>query len=222
MRRFLRRPTASASSVVGFIVPLCVLGLLGCDEGGLQGAKSEVKESKIQLDLPTVPTFEMPSPHPDGTHSVREMRLKGRKLFETDVEIKGFVTWIYSCEAELKTPEMTDKDVQEVIAKDPDKCNRPHFFLGDTAETESDKSTWVVENPRKLRKDELKALTRAERKALPPVPYFELGDEVVVKGTWDNKSPRGFANSDGLLIFKEMQNLTNPDGPPKKKKKRRR
>lgn len=213
------------------MVQLAVIGLFGaglgaglmtgCDDGGLQGARSEVKETKIQLDLPAVPTFEAPSAHPDGTNSVRQMRLKGRKLFETEVEVKGFVTWIYSCEAELKTGDMTDEDVRKLITENPDKCNRPHLFLGDTADTASEKSIWVVENPRKLRKDELKLLTRSERKALPPVPVFDLGDEVIVKGTWNNKSPNGFANSDGLLVFKEMQNLSNPE-PEKKKKKRRR
>ena len=216
MRCFPRRFTVSAFSCASFTLLFFALCLPGCEEDGLQGAKSEVKESKIQLDLPAVPTFEMPSPHPDGTHSVREMRLRGRKLFETDVEIKGFVTWIYDCAAELKTPEMTDKDVQKIMEENPDKCNRPHFFLGDTGDTESEKSIWIVENPRKLRKDELKALTSAERKALPPVPEFVLGDEVVVKGTWDNRSPHGFANSDGLLVFKEMQNLTTPE--PEKKR----
>ena len=218
MHRFLRRsPAASAVLSTGFVLILGATGLLGCEEGGPKGADSEVKESKIQLDLPAVPTFDMPSAHPDGTHSVREMRLKGRKLFETEVEIKGFITWIYSCEAELLTPEMTPKDVAKLIAENPDKCNRPHFFIGDTADTPPDKSLWVVENPRKLRKDERKKLTRAEIKALPPVPVLDVGDEVVVKGTWDQKSPMGFFNSDGLLVFKEVNNLTNPEGKKKKK-----
>lgn len=191
------------------MVFLCVLP--ACDDGGgLSGAKAEVKETTIKLDLPPVPEFSAPSPHPDGTHSVREMRLKGRKLFESELKIKGYVTWIYSCEAEMRKPGMTDKQVKKLLADTPDLCNRPHFFLGDSADTASEKSAWVVEVPRKLRKDERRTMSRAERKARLPVPTFKLGDEVIVTGTWDQRSPKGFFNSDGLLVYKEMENLTSP------------
>lgn len=197
---------------------LGAMGLMACEEGGLSGAKSEVKETTIKLDLPPVPQFDMPSAHPDGTHSVREMRLKGRKLFQTELKIKGFVTWIYDCAEEMREPGMTDKQLQKMLEEAPDKCNRPHFFLGDTADTPSEKSIWVVEVPRELRKDERRTLTREELRNLPAVPKFSLGEEVIVTGTWDQTSPKGFFNSDGLLTYKSMENLSqgtvSPGGQP--------
>lgn len=186
--------------------------LPACGEEGLQGAKAEVKETTIKLDLPPVPQFDMPSPHPDGTHSVREMRLKGRKLFESDLKIKGYITWIYDCAAEVRKPEMTDKQVAKQLEEQPDLCNRPHIFLGDSKDTPPEKSVWVVEVPRELRKDEKKTFTKEELRAMPPVPVFDLGDEVIVNGTWDQRSPKGFFNSDGLLVYKEMENLSKAGG----------
>src|SRR5688572_30157839 len=67
----------------------------------LQGAKAEVSKTDVKLDMPAVPAFDMPQPNPDGSHSVREMRLKGRKLIDTEVQIKGYITWIYDCTAEM-------------------------------------------------------------------------------------------------------------------------
>ncbi|MCG8416428.1 MAG: hypothetical protein MJE77_00630 [Proteobacteria bacterium] len=185
-----------------------IVFLPACTDGQLQGAKAEVKETTIKLDLPKVPDFDMPSPHPDGTHTVREMRLKGRKLFNTEQRIRGFVTWQYDCVAALRTPELTSKQVKRMIANDPSRCVVPHFYLGDGADTPAEKSLWVVEVPRKLRKDELRLLTRRERRKLPSVPVLNLGDEVVVIGTWDKLSPRGFANSDGLLVYKSIEVVT--------------
>lgn len=211
MRRSIQRLSKFSTSLSSAALCLSVSlsWLVACGDQELEGAASEVKETAVQLNFPEVPTFDMPSPHPDGTHSVQEMRLKGRKLFKSEVEIKGFVTWIYSCEEELRTGDMTEKDVAKLIEEHPEKCNMPHFYIGDTPDTDPDKSVWVVEVPRAPRKDERKKLKRAELKAmLDAVPVFDLGDEVVVKGTWDNSSPRGFGKSEGLLVYREMNNLT--------------
>ncbi len=207
----------SAILVVSGTMAALALLTTGCEEEGLKGAKAEVKETKIKLDLPAVPQFDMPSPHPDGTHSVREMRLKGRKLFQTELKIKGYVTWIYNCGDELRKPDMTDKQVKKMLADAPDKCNRPHFFLSDKPGTGGEKSIWVVEVPRELRKDEKKTYTKAELAEMPPVPIFKLDEEVIVTGSWKQRSPKGFFNSDGLLIYKEMENLTTPVEEDKKK-----
>ena len=45
---------------------------------------------------------------------------------------------------------------------------------------------------------------------LPIVIEHVVGDEVEVKGTWSKTSPKGFANSDGLLVYESMENITNP------------
>ena len=190
-------------SVLVTLVPF----VFACESGGLQGAKAEVKDTTIRLDLPPVPEFTMPSPHSDGTHSVREMRLKGRKLFGTEQKVRGFITWKYDCVAALLTPEFTKKQIQALIAKDPSRCTRPHFYIGDSPDTPPEKSLWVVEVPRKLRKDETRKLSRAERRRLPRPPRVRIGDEVSVTGTWDRSSPAGFANSDGLLVYQKMKTL---------------
>lgn len=191
------------------VVAILVLASAACENSGLKGAKAEVKETTIKLDLPPVPEFNTPSPHPDGTHTVRGMRLKGRKLFKTEQKIRGFVTWKYDCVKALRTPELTEKQVRQLIADNPAQCTRPHFYIGDAADTAPEKSVWIVEVPRKLRKDEMRNLNSAERRAASriKVPRVEIGDEVVVIGTWDSSSPQGFANSDGLLVYQSMETV---------------
>jgi len=165
---------------------------------------------QIQVDLPTVPEFDMPAPYPDGTHRVSEMRLRGRKLLQTELSIKGYVLWIYDCEEDMATahPDKSENEVSAMIEADPSLCSRPHIIIGDGADTSVDKGVWVVEVPRKARKDELRNMSSAERRAWPKVPKMKVGDEIFVTGTWDRESPKGFANSDGLLVYKEMRNLS--------------
>jgi hypothetical protein len=188
---------------------LVTTGLFACKEDELQGAKAEVTKSTVKLDMPPVPAFDMPQANADGTHSVREMRLKGRKLIDTEVQVKGYITWIYDCAAEMRKPGMSDKDVAKAIETDPSRCNRPHLYLGDNANTPEDQSLWVVEVDRELREDERKGLSKDDLAKIAPVPVYKLGDEVLVVGEWKQTSPHGFAKSDGLLVYKCMKNLTS-------------
>jgi hypothetical protein len=181
----------------------------GCGGDPLKAPPPEVVQASVTLDLPEVPAFNVPSPHPDGTHSVREMRLKSSKLLKTEVQIKGFVTWVWDCVAELQGPGETAEQVRKKIEEDPTKCNRPHFYMGDAPDTSPERSIWVVGVPRKLREDERRLLSRQERANLPKVPDIEVGDEVIVTGGWETQSPDGFTNSDGLLIYKDLQNLSS-------------
>lgn len=198
----------SAPIRVGMVLLGCSALAAGCGGDLLKGPKPEVVQTAVKLDLPEVPAFDIPAPHPDGTHTAREMRLKSAKLLNTEVQIKGFVTWIYDCVAELQGPDDDVKEIRQKILEDPTVCQRPHFFLGDTPDTSGERSVWVVEVPRKLRSDELRLLSRQERANLPDVPDIDIGDEVVVTGLWNRESPAGFANSDGLLIYKDLENLS--------------
>lgn len=191
-------------------------GSLACGEEDFQGAASEVKETQIKLDLPAVPDFQMPTAYPDGVHRVEEMRLRGRKLLQTEISIKGFVLWDYDCAADLATTNegKTEKEIIKMLTDDPSLCQRPHMIIGDAADTPVDRGVWVVEVPRKLRPDELSGMSRDERAALPKVPEYKVGDEVLVSGTWDRESPKGFANSDGLLVYKDLKNLTAGEAAP--------
>ncbi len=205
--------------VIGIAVPLsicAIAGATGCRKADLQGAKAEVQETSIKLDLPAVPEFSMPQPNADGTHPVAEMRLKGNKFLDTEVRVKGYVVWIYDCATAIRTPQMTDKEVATILENEPERCSRPHFTLGDKPDTPPDRGIWVVDVPRAPRKDdkllgpEIYAQMEAEWKALPP---FKLGEEVTVTGTWSLLSPKGFRHSDGLVVYKQMANNTAPVAP---------
>lgn len=171
-------------------------------------------ETNVELDLPAVPEFKMPKANPDGTHPVAEMRLKGNKMLDTEVRVKGYVVWIYDCATAIRTPEMTEKEVERILAEEPERCSRPHFVMGDKSDTPVDRGIEVVEYPRPLREDEKGGLPDeliAEEEArLAALPPFEVGDEVIVGGIWALKSPKGFRNSEGLLVYGSMENLTTP------------
>jgi hypothetical protein len=200
------------------VITATFLLVVGCDKAEFTGAQAEVKKTDVKLDLPAVPQFDMPTSG-GATHTVKEMRLTGNKLLDTKVEVKGFITWIYDCaiaggvEGEILPGEPLEAK-QKHIAEHPEACFRPHFFIGDAPDTPPHRSVWIVDVPRALRKDELKHLTPEEKKALPPPPIYSLGDEVVVRGGWMLRSPGGFANSEGLLVFETFDNLTQPNPPP--------
>jgi hypothetical protein len=214
----MRLPRRSTSATFGrafWCLSLLGATALGCDNSDLKGAEAEVKPHNIKLDLPAVPAFELPAATSDGSHSVKEMRVKGRKFLDTEVTIKGYVTYAYDCATEIRTAEMSDKDVTKLIEEDPTKCRRPVFYIGDTADTPVERSIWVVEVPRPMREYEKKGLSKEEKAAWPQVPPYKVGDEVVVTGDWRLSSPHGEKNSDGLLIYKTLNNATQSwQGPP--------
>ena len=118
--------------------------------------------------------------------------------------------------------EPTPEERQKLIDEDPMLCWRPHFYMGDTPDTPPHQSLWVVEVPREMRKDELKAWKKLpdELKIENPLPILvphAVGDQVVVTGKWSKTSPKGFANSDGLLVYESMENLSNPQEPIQQK-----
>jgi hypothetical protein len=215
----MRLSPRSTSATFGVIFASALAGLgaavgaAGCNKE-LGGPEAEVKPHNTKLDLPAVPSFDLPPAGSDGSHSVKEMRVKGRKFLDSEVTIKGYVTWVYDCATAIRTPEMSDKDVQKLIAEDPTKCRRPVFYIGDSADTPGERSAWVVEVPRELRDDEKKALTKEDKANLPPVPPYKVGDEVLVTGDWKLSSAHGEMRSDGLLVYKTMKNITqNWEGP---------
>src|SRR3954452_14183661 len=82
----------------------------GCDKDKLKGPDAEVKKTDVKLDLPAVPAFDLPAAPADGSHTVKELRVKGKKLLDTDLTVHGFVTWTYDCKTAIRKPEETDKD----------------------------------------------------------------------------------------------------------------
>ena len=216
----------------GLVPALVLLGAWACDSDKLKGPAAEVKKSDVKVNLPAVPGFELPPPNPDGSKSVKELRVKGKKLLDTDITVKGVVTWVYDCKTALRQPGMTDKDVEKLMYDDQTKCERAKFYIGDAADTPAEKSMWVVDVPRpftkiemerlkpKAREDELKnpSSRRCDSKKKDDCPVYDVGDQVEITGTWKLSSAHGDRNSDGLLVYKKMKNVTKnwdaPEPPP--------
>jgi hypothetical protein len=202
-------------------VVFSLLVLPACGESGLKGPESEVRKSDVKLDVPKVPAGfgDLPANAP-----IKALRVNGKKLLQTEVTVKGYVTWAYDCVTAIQEPGEEKKDTQERIEKDPTLCERAKFFVGDTKETPAEKSIWIVDVPRPYNKIELKRIKKEDRNTLNypmlcladekdkkkpnPCPTYELGDEVEITGTWSLASPHSERNSEGLLVYKKMKNVT--------------
>ncbi len=196
-----------------------VLALPACDKDKLTGPEAEVKKTDVKLDLPAVPAFELPPASPDA-HSVKELRVKGKKLFDSEITVKGIITWKYDCPTAIRPPNMSDKDVAKMIEDDPTKCERAKFYVGDTKDTPIEKSLWVVDVPRPFNKQEIANGGKDQLKNPPPdrcdpkdpkkstCPPYEVGDQVTITGDFKMSSPHSERNSDGLLVYKKMNNVT--------------
>jgi hypothetical protein len=195
--------------------------LAACDKDKLKGPDAEVKKTDVKLDLPAVPSFELPATAADGSRSVKELRVRGKKLLDTQVTVRGFVTWAYDCKTALRKPDESDKELQARIDEDPTLCERAKFYIGDTKDTPPEKSLWVVDVPRPYNALEIKRIKKKDRidpdrcepdekdKSKSVCPPYNVGDEVVVTGDFKTSSPHSERNSDGLLVFKKMKNVTH-------------
>ncbi|HEU0033706.1 MAG TPA: hypothetical protein VFQ53_23930 [Kofleriaceae bacterium] len=208
----------------------CLVLAGGCGEDKLKGPEAEVRKSDVKLQIPPVPDFALPAAPGDGSHSVKEMRVKGKKLLDSDITVKGYVTWAYDCATAVREPGMDDKAVQKMIDEDPTKCERPKFYIGDAADTPAEKSMWVVDVPRPYNKLEMERIKKPDRNQPDRCepnekdpkknicPPYKVGDQVEVTGTWKLSSPHSERNSDGLLVYKKMKNVTqnweSPELPP--------
>jgi hypothetical protein len=116
---------------------------------------------------------------------------------------------------------MTDKDVAKLIEDDPTKCERAKFYVGDSADTPVEKSLWVVDVPRPFNKQEIANGGKDQLKNIPPdrcdpkakpdkttCPPYKVGDQVIITGDFKMSSPHSERNSDGLLVYKKMENVT--------------
>ncbi len=173
---------------------LAVLALaLGCGgEPPVASTKAEVAETQVNVELPAVPGFEEPKGYPDGTHSVLEMRRRGKRFMDQNVKITGYVVWNYDCALTLGS---------KIAKETPERCDKPNFYLGDTPDTSQEKAIWVVDVPRPPRADEKRLLPKEELAAWPVVPVYAVGQKIIVAGQWAVRSTQGFVNSDGLLVY---------------------
>jgi len=178
----------------------------------LQGPAPEVVPSTVKLALPPVPSFELPPSEP-GFHHPRELRVAGRKLLGTDVQVKGYIVWIYDCTKAIAKPKETPAQTRKRMDEDPTLCERPKFYLGSTKDTALESALWVVDVPRPPNKLEKERLPKAELAARPPVPKLAVGDYVLVTGKYALSSPHSERNSDGLLVYGKLDHVA-PSSPP--------
>jgi hypothetical protein len=171
----------------------------------LPAPQPEIMRGEPKVLLPTMPAFELPVTEP-GVHHPRELRLRGAALLGTEIAVKGYVTSIYDCVAELalSNPGLDSVKLRDAVDRDPRLCDRPRFYLGDAAGAPIEASIPVVEVPRRPAKPERDAMSVAELAAWPTVPKLGVGEHVVVTGTWSTRSPHGEYNSDGLLAYKTV------------------
>ena len=182
----------------------------------LPGPKPELAPQTDKVDLPAIPAFALPAAEP-GVHGPRELRLQGRHLLGTEIKIRGYITWIYDCAAQLasQNPGATHVQIAGAIQRDPTLCERAKFLVGDARDTPRDASSWVVDVPRPARKAERGTRRQSELKGIwPDVPRLALGDYVTVAGTWALVSPHAEHNTDGLLIYKALEHLPPPAVAP--------
>jgi tetratricopeptide (TPR) repeat protein len=171
----------------------------------LPGPQPEVVKAPAKVEVPAVPGFELPAAEA-GFHGPRELRVRGRSLLGTEIKVRGYVTAIYDCAAELTgaNPRATRAQIAAAIEKDPSLCERPMFFLGDARSTSRDASIWVVDVPQPPSKAAHDGRPKDQPK-VPAVPRLAVGDYVVVTGTWAIQSPYAAHNSDGLLVYKALE-----------------
>lgn len=204
---------AGTSAPVAVAEPTPVVAPACVEQDPFGAAIPEVTDEQISVDLPAVPSLEAPALYPDGSHTVRELRVAGRKLLDQEVAVRGRVTWIYDCVTALRNedPDLTEAKARKLKLAHPDRCRLPRFRLADAIADGEARSIKVVEVPRQP--------TRAEKKALPkeeladpaiwrPVPPLAVGDEVTVTGTWTLRAPRGDSDMDGLLLYGSLTNIT--------------
>ncbi|HEY1556592.1 MAG TPA: tetratricopeptide repeat protein [Kofleriaceae bacterium] len=182
----------------------------------LRGPAPEEYQSDVKVDLPPVPQFDLPA----GALSVKHLHVESKRFLGQHVVVHGFVTFAYDCVADVRKPGETERAAQKRVDDDPTLCERAKLYLGDTATTPHDQSLWVVDVPRPYNKLELTRMAKADRTmpdrcepgekdpAKQICPPYREGDEVVVAGTFALKSSHAEANSDGLLVYEAMRNVS--------------
>jgi tetratricopeptide (TPR) repeat protein len=181
----------------------------------LPGPPPEVVKESARVDLPAVPGFDLVVTEP-GFHGARELRIRGKPLLGTDVKVKGYITEIYDCAAQLaaSNPGATPKQIATAIQRDPTLCERAKFFLGDTRDAAREAAIRVVDVPRIATRAERSSRKQAELKGVwPEVPRIAVGDHVVVTGTWALSSPHNERDTDGLVVYKALEHVAPSTAP---------
>lgn len=239
--------TKSSTVILAGAATVAVMfsGGVGCQKGagGAGGAVNPgadvVEKTDVHLDLPNVPEFAKIAVNPEG-HSVTEMRRLGAKYLTQSVKVKGYVVWKYDCidlfmkeyqaQAAVEGKPLTEADARKLAEKQycdspppkgvghRERCDKPHFYIADEPNASSQKSIWIVDVPRNPEGKQEEDLAKDDPASWPAAPIYAVGDQVVVEGKWETKSPKGFINLGGLVVYSGFTNLTTPPDPDPKAK----
>jgi hypothetical protein len=168
----------------------------------------------IKVNLPPTPNFDAataPVQLPTGEYSVYGLRKTMTKILDKDVQVKGYLLYLYECPAEIrKCNEEQDakkkKERRKAAAAPgglPAKtetppaeggcrpCEQPHFFISDQPNGKIERAILVADYPIK------------DWKSGKPKPLaVKQGEQYVVTGTFAINSITGFAASNGLIVHK--------------------
>lgn len=177
-----------------------------------------------RIDLPGVPEFPAILVAENG-HSVTEMRRLGAKYLGQSVKVTGYVTWKYSCvdvfmkefqtQAAVAGKRLSEAKARKMAEQEyfehRERCDRPHFYIAEQPNASHQKSIWVVDVPRPPEGAAEEQLAKEDPAAWPAPPSYAVGDQVVVEGQWSTRSPKGFINLSGLIVYAGFTNLTAHD-----------
>jgi hypothetical protein len=168
--------------------------------------------------LPPSPNFNVSNVPVEYEHnllSVFGLRKQKDKYMDKDVRVKGYLTEIYECPAELRKCndalfEKKKAEKKKNMKKGGDAlvapinvdragcrpCDQPHFFIADNPGTKRERALLVADYP-------IKDWETGDPKPLTVKP----GTQIIVTGTFAINSITGFAASNGLIIHKETSDL---------------
>jgi tetratricopeptide (TPR) repeat protein len=174
----------------------------------------EVARSVPAVDVPAIGDLRVPE-LAHGARSPLELRVRGTPLLHSKVTVAGYIVFIYDCVADVRAAGESIAAAQARIDADPTLCQRPRFFLGDSATTSPDEALWIVDVPRAPNKLERQNLPPSELKKMfpSPPPKIAVGDYVEVTGDFEQTSAHGDANSDGLVSFGSIVHVSAPASP---------
>jgi hypothetical protein len=169
----------------------------------------------VKVNLPPSPNFNVsnaPEKFPTGELSVFGVRKQKDKYMDKDVRVKGYLTEVYECPAELRKCndalfEKKKAEKKKAMKKGGDAlvapvnvdrggcrpCDQPHFFIADNPGTKRERALLVADYP-------VKDWDTGDPRPLVVKP----GEVVTVTGTFSINSMTGFAASNGLIIHKKL------------------